>query len=82
MKKIRGSYELKCLDTESVARQNARRSIVAARDIKPGEVINENMITFKRPGLGISPDKVNEVIGKTAIMKISEDTVIKPEMIK
>lgn len=82
MKKIRGSYELRCLDTESVARQNARRSIVAVCDIKPGEVISRDMITFKRPGHGISPDKVNEVIGKTAIMNISEDTVIKPEMIK
>lgn len=82
MKKIRGVYDLKCLETELAARTNARRSIVAARDIVNGEVISKNMITFKRPGHGISPNKVNEVIGKTAIMNISEDTVIKPEMIK
>lgn len=82
LKKIRGSYELRCLDTESVARQNARRSIVAVRDIKSGEVITEDMIAFKRPGHGISPDRVDEIIGKTAVMNISEDTVIKPEMIK
>lgn len=82
MKKIRGSYELRCLETEFAARTNARRSIVAARDIVNGEVISQNMITFKRPGHGISPNNVNEVIGKTAIMNISEDTIIKPEMIK
>lgn len=81
MKKIRGSYELRCLDTESVARQNARRSIVAVRDIKPGEIITEDMITFKRPGHGISPDRVNEVIGKTANCEITEDTIITCSMI-
>jgi len=74
-KKIRGSYELKCLETETVARQNARRSIVAVRDIMAGEIISEDMITFKRPGHGISPAKVFMIIGKKATCDIAEDTV-------
>lgn len=73
MKKIRGSYELKCLDTELVARQNARRSIVAVRDIIKGEIISEDMITYKRPGHGISPARVGDVIGKIANCDILED---------
>lgn len=80
MKKIRGTYELKCLDTELTARENARRSIVALRDIKKGEYITEDMITFKRPGLGISPSKLGDILGKIASVHIKEDTVIDFDM--
>ncbi|MGG3467841.1 N-acetylneuraminate synthase family protein [Neobacillus pocheonensis] len=79
---IRGSYELKCLDTEMAARQNARRSLVAACDIKEGEVITEAMLTFKRPGTGISPSEMNTIIGKIASVDISEDTILQKSMIK
>jgi N,N'-diacetyllegionaminate synthase len=44
----------------------ARKSIVASRDIKKGEVFNESNISTKRPGNGISAMKWNEVIGKIA----------------
>ena len=39
------------------------------------------MITFKRPGLGISPSQIEEVIGKTAAVDLDEDTIMKEEMI-
>lgn len=80
--KIRGSYELKYLDTELAARQNARRSVVAASDIKEGEIISESMLTFKRPGTGISPSEISNVIGKVALTDISEDTILQYNMIK
>jgi N,N'-diacetyllegionaminate synthase len=44
----------------------ARKSIVAFRPIKKGEVFCEKNITTKRPGLGISPMKWNEVVGAIA----------------
>ena len=67
---LRGNGEIRCLDTELTARKNARRSIVSNVDIKAGAVVTENMLTFKRPGTGISPAKIDWVIGKTAV---SED---------
>jgi sialic acid synthase SpsE len=79
---IRGSYELKCLDTEMSARQNARRSLVTACDIKEGETITEAMLTFKRPGTGISPSDMNKIIGKIASVDISEDTILQYSMLK
>ena len=82
MKEIRGSYELKCLDTEAVARQNARRSIVAMRDIKMGESITSDMLTFKRPGHGISPAYIDKVLGKTAVRDILEDAAFQWEFIR
>ena len=54
----------------------ARKSIVAACDIKAGEVFTEQNLTVKRPGNGISPMKWDEIIGKTAIRDFSEDELI------
>ncbi|MEG1256984.1 N-acetylneuraminate synthase family protein [Clostridium sp.] len=82
IEEIRGSYEIKCLDTEIVARKNARRSLVATCDIKKGEKITENMLTFKRPGTGISPVDIMNVVGKTVVIDIEEDTIIKYDMIE
>lgn len=80
--KIRGSYDLKFLESELVARQNARRSLVAKCNIKKGEIITKEMLTYKRPGTGISPSRIQEVIGKRALCDIKEDTILKEDMIE
>ncbi len=54
----------------------ARKSIIAARDIKAGEEFTEENLTVKRPGNGISPMRWNEVIGQTAIRDFVEDELI------
>ncbi len=78
---IRGSGELTCLESERNSRLNARRSIVAAVDIKAGEIIEESMLTYKRPGVGITPDRLEEVIGRAAKVDIPEDTILKDGML-
>lgn len=79
--KIRGNGEIKCLESELKARANARRSIVSNVDIQKGTVITEEMLTFKRPGTGISPDRLEEVVGKEAACDIEEDTILAPDML-
>ena len=54
----------------------ARKSIVASRSIKQGEVFSEENLTTKRPGTGISPMKWYEVVGKVASRDFSEDEII------
>lgn len=54
----------------------ARKSIVAARDIKKGEVLNEQNLYVKRPGNGISPMRWQEVIGTRAVRNFQEDELI------
>ncbi len=54
----------------------ARKSIVAAREIKKGEVFTEENLTVKRPGTGISPMRWKEVIGKVAKRDFKKDEVI------
>lgn len=79
---IRGSYDIKFLETEITSRQNARRSLVANCKIKKGEEITREMLTFKRPGTGISPSEIESIIGKVVIKDIAEDTILKYEMLE
>lgn len=54
----------------------ARKSIVAARDIKAGEVFTDENITVKRPGNGLSPMRWDEVIGTHAKRDFKFDALI------
>ena len=54
----------------------ARKSIVAAREIKTGEVFTEENLTTKRPGDGISPMRWHEILGQTAKRDFAEDEKI------
>ncbi len=63
-------------DSEVKNIKAARKSIVAKRNIKAGEVLDERNLTTKRPGAGISPMRWNEVIGTRAIRDFDEDESI------
>ena len=54
----------------------ARKSIVAARNIRKGELFTEENLTVKRPGTGISPMRWDEVIGKKASRNFNADELI------
>ncbi|MCR5627499.1 MAG: N-acetylneuraminate synthase family protein [Lachnospiraceae bacterium] len=78
---ISGSGDLVCLESESVARKNARRSIVTRTDIRKLTIITADMLTFKRPGVGISPSDMSSVLGRAAAVDIPEDTIITKDML-
>lgn len=61
--------------------EKGRRSIHAKTKISMGEVITDDMIMIKRPGLGISPHLSNMVVGRLARVDIEEDQWITWEMI-
>lgn len=63
-------------ESESKNRLVARKSIVASRFIKAGELLSEDNITTKRPGNGISPMKWHDIIGTVAIRDFEEDELI------
>ena len=58
----------------------ARKSIVAARDIKKGEKFTSENLDIKRPGTGMLPKYLNKIIGKTAKSDIPAETLISEEM--
>ncbi len=53
-----------------------RKSIIAACDIKAGDVFTEDNLTTKRPGTGINPMRWNDIIGLTAKRDFAEDELI------
>ncbi len=77
LEKVFGTSKFGALPDEEKARKNARRSLVAARDIPQGKTIDFADLTFKRPASGISPRCIDEVIGKVAEKNIGEDEVMK-----
>jgi len=54
----------------------ARKSIVAKTKIKKGEVFSEKNLTTKRPGVGISPMKWDDIIGKIALKNYNADDLL------
>ncbi len=76
-----GTKERILIQQELDQRKNMRRSIVSARDIAIGEIIQEADLYAKRPGTGIAPDQMDQVVGKKAIQAIQADTLILPEYI-
>ena len=75
-----GSFKLEALADEEPARKNARRSLVAAKDIAEGKLIEAGDLTWKRPAHGISAKHFNDLIGKKALRTIKEDEVLKWNM--
>ena len=71
-----GSGQKHVSESERPNIEVARKSIVAARDIKAGELLTEENITVKRPGNGVSPMLWDSVIGTKAIRDFKADHLI------
>lgn len=54
-----------------------RKSIVASKAIQAGEVFKIKNLTTKRPGTGISPMRIDEVLGQKACRNFAKDELIK-----
>tara|TARA_B100002052_G_scaffold298560_2_gene332479 strand:+ start:13259 stop:14317 length:1059 start_codon:yes stop_codon:yes gene_type:complete len=78
--KLVGSHNKKALNSEEPARKNARRSLVASKDIKKGQKISHSELTWKRPAHGISPSDINKVIDMIASVNIAEDSILQWNM--
>jgi N,N'-diacetyllegionaminate synthase len=65
--------------TPSEARNKliARKSLVASRPIKAGEIFTSENLTTKRPGTGISPMRWDEFLGNKAQRDFAADELIK-----
>lgn len=74
-----GSKERILLEGEEEQRLKMRRSLVTAREIHCGDVLAAEDMEAKRPGDGITPDHMCDVIGKTVNTDIPKGYLIKPE---
>ena len=69
--------ERKLSKEEKNQRKKMRRSVVAKRDIKKGNVIKLTDLDLKRPGTGISADKISKIIGRKAKRNIIKNYLLK-----
>lgn len=71
-----GSPEKRVSPSEAPNIEVARKSLVAARDIRKGELFTMENIAVKRPGNGISPMEIDDVLGREAKRDFQYDTLI------
>jgi len=71
-----GDNEINYLKGEESRRGTTRRSIVTTQCLKTGDIIQESMLTAKRPSIGIPPDQFSKVIGKKINKNIQMDTTL------
>ena len=62
--------------SELVNKPLARKSLVASKAIKAGEILSAQNITAKRPGTGISPMKWDHIMGSKALRDFDADELI------
>lgn len=79
---IIGDEKVHALKSEGISRENARRSLVAKREIPKGKTIEYDDLTWKRPASGISPRLIDDVIGKESVRNIEADEVLKWDRIQ
>ncbi len=59
----------------------ARRSIVAEVDISAGSIVTSSMVSFRRPGTGLSPAMLAQVTGRSTRCHISAGQLIAWDML-
>ena len=75
VREMNGSKEIRVHEDEAKIKA-FRRSIVASREIKCGEKIALMDLDFKRPGIGVMPNDIDLVLGRTVNRDIHFDEVI------
>lgn len=60
----------------------ASKSLAARRNIPTGEVLTEDTIISQRPGDGMAPTRINELLGKRACRDIAAGDKFAPEMVE
>jgi len=58
-----------------------RRSLFAVKDINAGEVLSEDNVRSIRPGHGLSPKHLKEVLGRRARSRIEKGTPLRWDLI-
>jgi N-acetylneuraminate synthase len=73
VEKAEGTGEKTLSKFEKEMYEKGRRSLIAKKNIAKGTKITRDMIIIKRPGYGIKPKFLDQVIGKTAVKDIEAE---------
>lgn len=73
---MRGSGIKMPAKAEAVTRKNNRKSIVLCEDVKAGEPVRAEAVDIKRPGYGIAPKYLEQVIGRRAAHDLKKEDIL------
>jgi len=82
VEKALGSFEKNATSSEKKIMKIIRKSIVAKKNIKSGQIIKREMLEFKRPAIGINPNEIRNILGKKINKNIEKDEQILKENIR
>lgn len=71
-----GSDRKQVLECERDVRTVSRQSVVWAREVEAGAVVSPTDLTFKRPGTGVEPFRIHELVGRVTARRIEPDTPV------
>lgn len=58
----------------------ARKSLVAARPIAVGEIFDRDSVVIKRPGNGMAPNRIWDIVGRRATRSYAPDDLVAEEL--
>lgn len=73
IERIRGTGKKMPTASEQQIAEVARKSVIVAQDIPAGTVLTKEMLVIKRPGTGVSPAKLDQVLGKKTTQALKQD---------
>jgi len=74
-----GSEEREVFPEELAQRRKMRRSVVVVKDLPAGHVLCAEDLYAKRPGTGIPPDRLGDMIGKSLRCAVKADTLLQED---
>ena len=74
-----GNNTKSVLECEKENRGKLRKSIVIDCDMTEGTVIEKDMLTIKRPGYGIAPEMIDQIVGKKVNKNLKKYDNLKEE---
>lgn len=77
-----GTFRRRVSADEEAKKLKFRTSCVATHAIPKGSVLKLEDMTAKRPGLGIPPNKMTDLVGRTVTRDVAEDDVLRWEDIR
>ncbi len=82
LEQMLGSGVKEPVASEAAMRRDTRKSAVARTDIAAGELITAEHVIVKRPGTGIAPKELSQVLGRRAKRAIRRDECISWECLE
>jgi len=76
IEKSLGTPRSNVIKSEIRFRENMRKSLGVKSDVIPGTVLKHSMISLFRPGIGIPPNMINNIIGRTVKKPIKAGTLL------